>query len=546
MKAQEPKIGKKRDIFFSVWIVPFVALIVSGWFLYQYYAKIGPQIEIEFKNSGALKEGQSQIRFRDVPIGVIQKIKLKEDNDHVLIIATMDKTVKPFLNENTRFWIVKPRIDINGISGLDTLVSGSYIQMYGKLGYEEKRKFIGLDEPYIDTTNQKGTLYKLFAPDSRNLKTGSPVFYKKIEVGELKRSKLNKDGSGVDFEIFIKAPYDRFVKPNSKFWALDLVSIDFSNSKINVDVAPATDVIRGGIAFETTFIYDQNKTVKKDHIFTLFKSRSEALQKYLGTNQNKKEYFEMTFNESISKLNIGSLVDFAGFSVGKVADIKSSYNPKELNIKSNILVKIDTSAFSDKKDAKEGLNNLKEAVKKGLRAKLSVSNPLFGDQYIELVFTKDKNSSTLSKNSKYYTFPTIINKKSGIIKDMEDILVKIKRLQIEPILSKVDDILAQNKKPINSLLLNLDKTTASLKSLTANIDDITSQKEFKKLPKNIDKSIKELQNSLKSLDTLLKHSNNKLTKEISVSLKNINEAAKSLQRVLLKVEKKPNSLIMGD
>ncbi len=546
MDVKKPKIGKKRDIFFSIWIVPITAFIVAGWFLYQYYSKIGPEITIEFKSIGNLQEGQSEIRFRDVPVGKVKKIKLKDDNEHVLVIAVMDKSVKPFLNENAKFWIVKPRIDLNGISGLETLVSGSYIQMYSKYGYEEKREFIGLDEPFVDTSDIKGSVFHLFAEDSRNLKVGSPIFYKKMEVGELQKMKLSKEGDGVEFTVFIKAPYDKFVKPNTNFWALDIISVNFSGSSLNVDIAPASDVIRGGIAFDTTLIYDQNTTLDKNHIFTLFKSRSETLKKHLGYNLNHSKYlFEMRFKESIANLNIGASIEFQGFSVGKVVDIKSRYDKNNMKIDSNVLTKIDLSAFSDKHDPKEGFENLKEAVKKGLRAKLTSSNPILNDQYIELIFTKDKNLF-IRKKDKFFSFPTVKATETAITKDIKEILTKIKNLELEPILKNINDILSQNKQPIHQTILNLNKTIKSLDKVIGNINSFSASKEFQALPKEIKEAIISTQKAVTSLNKLLDTSNDQLTKEISLSLKNVNEAAKSLERVLIKVEKKPNSLIMGD
>ncbi|NPA81136.1 MAG: MCE family protein [Epsilonproteobacteria bacterium] len=543
MEIKEPKIGKKRDVFFSIWMVPVIAFIVAGWFMYQYYSNLGPTIEIEFKNSGNLKEGESKIKFKDVPVGVVEKIKLKEDNGNVLIIARMDKNVKPYLNETTKFWIVKPRIDFNGISGLETIMSGSYIKMYAKLGYEEKRKFKGLDEPYIDTEEQKGSVFHLFAQDSRNLKISAPVYYKKIEVGEIRKIKLDKNGQGVDFEIFVKSPYDKFVKPNTKFWALDIFSVDFRGSSLNVDIAPASDVIRGGVAFETTLVYDKSKSVPKDAVFTLYKSKSEALKKYLGSYEKKKKYFEMVFNENIAKLDIGAPVEFMGFTVGKVIDIKSRYDSKKRNIKSKVLTVINTSSFSDKLNSEEGFKNLKEAVSKGLRAKLS--STILQTGYIDLVFTEN-NDSSLNREGEFYSFPTVANEGKNIMKDIQEIVLMIKNMKLDKISHEIEDILKQNKKPIASTMINIEKTTKYLEKTAAQIQKLLSSKEIKSMPKSLDQTIKELQTSLKSLNKLLETSNTKLNDELSISLKNMNEAAKILQRVLLKVEKKPNSLIMGD
>ncbi|OQX72594.1 MAG: hypothetical protein B6D59_08105, partial [Campylobacteraceae bacterium 4484_4] len=143
---------KKRWVL-SIWLIPLLALIVSGWFAWQYFSRLGPEIIIHFKSSGGLIANQSQIRFRDVPIGLVKKISLESGKEGVIVTARMNKDAAPYLNDTSRFWIVKARIDTSGVQGLDTLISGTYIELYAQPDEEhEKREFEGLDAPYIPAT----------------------------------------------------------------------------------------------------------------------------------------------------------------------------------------------------------------------------------------------------------------------------------------------------------------------------------------------------------------------------------------------------------
>ena len=143
-KIPEVEIVKNRRLSISIWLIPIIALLISLWLAYQYFSQLGPEITIEFKSSSGLKVKQSQIKYRDVTIGTIKKITLKDGGESVIITARMNKDAKQLLNKDTKFWIVKPKIDKKGITGLETLVSGSYIQLHGTHGGTLKEHFTGM------------------------------------------------------------------------------------------------------------------------------------------------------------------------------------------------------------------------------------------------------------------------------------------------------------------------------------------------------------------------------------------------------------------
>jgi len=151
----EVQESTKFNFFTSIWIVPFIALVIAGWLAFQYYHDRGPEIRILFEKNEGLQAGQSQIKYRNVPVGLITKVELEKDGEGVVVVARMDKSVAPFLNENAKFWIVKPELGIRGVTGLDTLISGTYIQMYSqKRGKEFKEEFHGLNYAYRDNSGR--------------------------------------------------------------------------------------------------------------------------------------------------------------------------------------------------------------------------------------------------------------------------------------------------------------------------------------------------------------------------------------------------------
>jgi len=183
MSQQIPEIEESRKYNFitSIWIIPFIAIVIALWLAFQYYSKLGPKIEITFQSNEGLKAGQSQIKFRNVPIGKVLKVMLNEHGEGIKVTARINKEATLYLNDDSKFWIVKPEVGIGGISGLDTILSGTYINLMSEKKETKKRDFIGLEQPY--RLLEDGDYYHLSASSSHNLKEGTPVFFKSMKAG---------------------------------------------------------------------------------------------------------------------------------------------------------------------------------------------------------------------------------------------------------------------------------------------------------------------------------------------------------------------------
>jgi paraquat-inducible protein B len=171
MSKEIPEVEESTKFNFitSIWIVPFIALIIAGWLGYQHFAERGPEIEIIFHQNEGLVAGQSVVKFRNVPVGKVTKIYVEEGIDGVVVVVRMNSKIsKPYLTEHARFWIVKPEVGMSGVSGLDTLISGTYIDIYSKAGGKNfKEKFIGLTQPYRDS--MEGEYFHLSSSDGENV-----------------------------------------------------------------------------------------------------------------------------------------------------------------------------------------------------------------------------------------------------------------------------------------------------------------------------------------------------------------------------------------
>jgi len=533
--------SQKVQVMTSIWIVPIIALIVALWLAWQYFSELGPKVEIVFKSSAGLKIDQSHVKIRDVPIGVVKDITLLDGKKGVLVTVRLKNSAKKYLNKDTKFWIAKPQISSRGISGLDTIMSGSYIEMYSKKGEGSKRYFEGLEDPYIDKEETPGKRYNLSAPDSRDLSTGANIYYRKIKVGQLENIHLSKDGQKVDFTIFIEEAYTRFINPQTQFYRTNNLSFDFSASTFKVDVAPISNILNGGIAFSTTTKTVRDNTLDDNFIFTLYNDFSEAREKVIGFGGDAVKTFQFIFDESIGKLEIGAPIEFFGFQVGHVVNIESDFDSNESKIRSVVIGLIDTSVFIDLKLGKVGEENLESAVEKGLKARLSQSNPITQTLYIELIKDKKGKPKKIFPTNKYAIFPTMHSNFDGMMDKISSFTDKLNNLDLEKLLASINGLIDDSSPEVKTLLVNLNKSVK-------NINRLTKTKGMKNLPQTIENSLDSLTNTLNSVNLLLKgdSSNSLLSAQITTMLRELTKMSKSVQRLTDKLDKKPNALIFGD
>ncbi len=513
----EVEVIQHKRLSISIWLIPIVALLISLWLAYQYFSQLGPEITIEFQSSAGLKSKQSQIKFRDVTIGIVKKIALKDGDKGVIITARINKDATQLINENAKFWIVKPKIDKTGITGLETLVSGSYIEIHStdKGNFEEN--FIGLEEPFLDEKNAKGKHFKLNAPNSYDIEQGSLVYCRNVEVGEVKNVNLSTNGDMVEFNIFVKEPYENFINAQTQFFYMSNFKIDLSKSRLDMSLASSSQILYGGITFKTPSKQIHQYPIKDNFIFPLFASEGDANTKRIGYNSENIKTFQMRFSNNLAKLEIGAPIKFLNFQIGHVVNIESSFNSHKNQIISKVLTDIDTSLFN---------HELNSSLKKGLVAQLAKSNPLLDSLYIELVYDQNSSPQKISSARPYDLFPT----KSVVFDDMG--------AKMQALLNSITILLDDSQQPIQNILKNLNKTIKNTNALVAG-------NELKKLPKQISKSLIEFENTLKTTRALV-NSNSKMSDDVSESMKEVNKASRALERVLRKIDHKPNSLIFGE
>ena len=201
-----------------VWIVPIVAVLVGISLVVHNILQEGPTIVVTFKTGSGLTANKTEVKYRNVVVGQVTDVELSDDQKSVNATIKLAKQAETFTREDSQFWVVRPRIGAGGVSGIDTLLSGDYIGADIGQSNARAKNFKGLENPPPITYGEPGKRFMLHASDLGSLDIGSPVYYRKIPVGQVVTYALDPDGKGVNIEVFIHAPNDAFVTENTRFW----------------------------------------------------------------------------------------------------------------------------------------------------------------------------------------------------------------------------------------------------------------------------------------------------------------------------------------
>src|SRR5271169_2269254 len=271
------RTGRSRRIS-VIWVIPLVAVAIGAWLAWDTLSKEGPTIRISFDSGEGLQAGQSQLKFRDIVFGTVKSLELAPDHTHVVVTVATTHQAKPLLTDKTIFWVVKPRLFAGNVSGLETLLSGSYIGMWpGQAGGKAEHKFVGHEDPPILKANVPGHTFVLKAERLGSISVGSPVFFRDLDVGEVLGWDIADMAEYVTIRAFVRAPYDSYVHDETRFWNASGISVKLDGAGIDVQVESLKALLLGGIAFETPAKAIHAAVTADNHVFPLFASRDAAI-----------------------------------------------------------------------------------------------------------------------------------------------------------------------------------------------------------------------------------------------------------------------------
>lgn len=460
----DPVIRRRSRIAPSlIWLVPVVAVLAGIVLIVRAYHSAGPDITIKFNTADGLERGKTEVRFKNVVIGQVRGIQLSEDHQNVVVEVSLTREAENIAVEDTRFWVVRPRADLSGFSGLTTLLSGAYIGVDPGTSTDSKTEFNGLEVPPAVTNDQTGRRFQLTSEDLGSVSIGSPVYFRRIPVGRVTGYQLAADGGSVGIQVFIDAPYDRYVTNDTHFWNASGVDVSLDAGGFKLSTQSLISMLTGGIAF-TAFDAKDKKEVQAaapDSAFKLYADEKTAL----APPDSSVLAVKLRFAGSVRGLTVNAPVDFKGIELGKVTAIGLEFDPKIRRFVSSVSAELYPERLGDSYQrfrAAEGRGNqppeaiIARMVSRGMRAQLRSGNLLTGQLFVALEFVPDAPKVEADPKQRPLEIPTMPGSLDQIQTQIAHIVEKLDKVPIEDIGNNLRDTL----KAADKLMTTLDKEVA--------------------------------------------------------------------------------------
>ena len=535
-----------------IWIIPLVAVAIGAWLAWDTLSKEGPTITVTFDSAEGLQPGQSQLKFKDIVFGTVKSVKLAPDNTHVVVTIATTHEAKPLLTDRTVFWVVKPRLFAGNVSGLETLLSGSYVGMIpGVTAGKPQLAFKGLEDPPIISEHVPGHVFLMKAKRLGSISLGSPVFYRDLSVGEVLGWDIADMADHVTIHAFVRAPYDSYVHDDTRFWNASGLSIKLAGTGLEIQLESLRALILGGIAFDTPDLAGRTQVAAvENHVFPLFTDRDTAQ----AASYTRKIQVISYFPGSVSGLGPGSPVTVHGLVVGHVTDVRLAYDPTKdaivapvhYEVEPERVVGVGVRVFKTDVELVEAL------LKQGLRATLQSANLITGQQQIALDFLPKAPPVEVTMKDGYFVLPTAEGGGfAGLQASANGLLDKVNAIPFDQIGKNLDGIL----KSVNDLasgpqmreaLSKLATTLAAADAFTHNLNSGTAPA-FKQLPEMANQLQKTVANANKlvvSLDSGY-GDNTKFNRDLDRLMVQLNDAVSSIRALADLLARHPEALIKG-
>ena len=517
-----PRVSRNRWRVSLVWLVPIVAAVIGISLLVQNWRSVGPEIKITFRSAAGLQAGKTPVKYKDVMVGTVSAIALSDDGRQVVATVSLAKSAASLTRQDTRFWVVRPRIGASGISGIDTLFSGAYIAVDAGTQDELSRTFTGLEAPPTVIGGMPGKSFILHGTELGSLDIGSPVYYRQIEVGRVASYQLDKDGKGISLQVFIDAPYDNFVTTDTNFWNASGVDVSLGADGLKLRTQTIGTLIAGGVAFAAP-ARSAGKAAPEMAEFTLTQDQASAMAQPDGPPV----YIQLRFLQPLRGLSVGAPVQFSGVDLGKVESLSLDYEPAKRRFPTvveivlypqrlgHVLGKLPKFPGDSQNQAAMFLRSM---VEHGLRAQARTGNVLTGQLYIALDFMPNASKVAFDVAARPIVIPTI----NGSFDQLQE--------QVASIVNKIDKI------PLDSIGRNLD---ASLAELSATLKQVNSQV----LPEAT-QTLQQAQQTFSSAQGVLAEGA-PLQQNLGMTLQEVQRTARSLRILTDLLGRNPESLLRG-
>lgn len=531
--SDRPTATVRRSRISWVWLIPLVAALIAGFLAWRTLSQQGPQITITFHGGEGITAGQTRVRYKAVELGQVESVKLSSDASDVVVTVRMRTEAEQFLTDHARFWVVRPRLSSGSLAGIETIVSGSYIEMDpGQPGGNKKYAFAGLETPPAVRSGEPGTTYRLKAERIGSLGSGAPVFYRDITVGEVLDYNIGNGLGPVMLNVFVRSPYDKLVREGSHFWNASGLSVQVGGDGVHVELASLQAVLNGGVAYDAPS--DPNaKPAAAGTEFPLYRNYAEAKSAGFKARQSFVTYFE----SSAKGLSEGSPVEFYGIQIGNVTKVDLDLNPATAEARVRVRFEVQPERIANATTAAhdDPLEVAKRLVARGMRAQLRTSSFLTGSMVLALDFDRNAAPAELTQEGEDWIIPSEGGGLDNILASASNIANKLDRL------------------PLDEIGANLNKTLRSASGAMASVGELASHANsglspaFARLPAitaSLENAATRADRVLASFDRSYGKDSD-IQRELSRAMVQVGDTARSIRLLADFLDRHPEALVRG-
>ncbi|WP_110687237.1 intermembrane transport protein PqiB [Salinicola aestuarinus] len=519
-----------------IWIVPLLAALIGAWMVWDNFSSRGPLIHLNMNSAEGIEAGKTQIKTRNVDVGRVEAVRLSDDLSHTVVTARMDSDAERMLNEETRFWVVKPRIGREGISGLNTVLSGAYIQLAPGSAESFQDTFDVLEQPPVAPPDAPGLRINLVSQVGNSLSAGDPVTYQGYTVGRVESTEFDPDDKEMRHRIFIQAPYDTLVSDTTRFWSSSGIDLQLNSEGVNVNLDSFETLISGGVTFGVPEDISSGNPARQNATYTLYNNEEAARE---GTYDQYIEYV-LLVDDTVRGLSRGAPVEYRGVRLGTVVAVPWHFTAPQPDTLAEfaipVLIRIEPQRLESDADVNEEIDDhdVHERFEQmfdeyGLRATLKAGNLLTGALFVDLSFNDDVAPYEPVQFDGKNVFPTISGGFAQIEQKVSSLLDKLNGLEVEPILNG-----------LNETLQTSQQTLDQVRDIAESINSLVSDPATQSLPSSVNDTLEELQRTLNGFS-----SGSSSYRQLNDTLEQLEVLMRDLQPVARTLSEKPNALIFN-
>jgi len=532
-----------------IWAIPLVTILVAAWLAWDTLSKRGPEITIRFDSASGLQANQSRIRYRDVDLGVVEKVVLSPDRRDVIVTARMTRDARPLLTEKALFWVVKPRFFAGSLTGLETLVSGAYIQMEpaSEAGVPTT-DFTGSEDPPVLHSSVPGHTFRLRSPRIGSLNPGSPILFRDLTVGEVLGWDIGEMADYVTIHAFVRAPYDRYVHDKTVFWNASGASVALGANGLRLQLESLRALVLGGIGFETPEKGAGSPVAQEDHEFALYQDRDAANTAGFERSVRFISYFKGT----VSGLSTGSAVVLHGLRIGAVTDVALSYDKvaDEVTVAVRYEVEPDRIARLNLPEGDDLDKAMNDMVHRGLRIKLESASLVTGSQQLAIDIVSGAPDAPYGKDGDAYVLPPLDAGQADLSSSAGALIARLQKIPFEEIGDNLNKTLSGASDTVNNPKLRqaiaaLNETLTSTQTLMASVnrDAGPALHRLPQIAADLEGTVQHANQLVGSLDD--SHGGSQFGRDLSRMLSQLSDAARSVRILADLLSRHPEALIRG-